>query len=39
MESGFQNPGNFCLRNPELAKFLLVESVILGFEIWTTALT
>ena len=30
---GFRNPGNFCLRNPECGKILLVESGILGFEI------
>ena len=29
-ESGFRNPGNFCIWNPESWKFLLVESGILG---------
>ena len=32
-ESGFRNPGNFCIWNPESWKFLLVESGILGLGI------
>ena len=35
-ESGFQNPGNFCIWNPESWKFLLVESGILGLGIRNT---
>ena len=36
-ESGFLNPGNFCLWNPEFGKFLLLESEILAFGIRNTA--
>ena len=36
-ESGFQNPGIFCLWNPESGNFLLVESGILGLGIRNTA--
>ena len=36
-ESGFPNPGNFCLWNPEFGKFLLLESEILAFGIRNTA--
>ena len=37
-ESGFRNPGNFCIWNPESWKFLLVESGILGLGIRNTGL-
>ena len=35
LDFGFRNPGNFCLRNPESGKILVVESGIgiLGFGI------
>ena len=36
-ESGFRNPGNFYIQNPESWKFLLVESGILGLGIRNTA--
>ena len=35
-ESGFRNPGNFCIWNSESCKFLLVESGILGLGIRNT---
>ena len=35
-ESGFRNPGNFCIWNPESWKFLPVESGILGLGIRNT---
>ena len=35
-ESGFRNPRNFCIWNPESWKFLLLESGILGLGIRNT---
>ena len=35
-ESGFRNPGNFCIWNPESWKFSLLESGILGLGIRNT---
>ena len=37
-ESGFRNLGTFCLFDMESGIILLVESRILGFGIWNTAL-